>query len=194
MKINMPTLGLFLYICFMKTYTVYALVNPITEHPFYVGETSHLGNRIRRHLNNTEKVNKDKFNYINQLLLYGQKPKIVILDYNISTKEEAVKMESYYIEKYKLNNYSLVNKNNGGNKPPSQKGKKQTEQTKKLRSINSPLIKKVQQIDKLGNVVNEFYGVREACRETKIDHRSIAQVAGGSKIRKTAGGYKWKYI
>lgn len=53
--------------------------------------------------------------------------------------------------------------------------------------------KAVVQIDKDGNVVAEFEGVRIACRETGIDHRSIAAVAGGSITRKTAGGYYWKY-
>lgn len=55
-------------------------------------------------------------------------------------------------------------------------------------------MKKVRQIDLFGNTVNEFDGVREACRITNIDHRSIAAVAAGSKIRKTAGGYKWEYV
>lgn len=53
--------------------------------------------------------------------------------------------------------------------------------------------KPVIQIDKSGNEIAQFEGVRIACKETGIDHRSIAQVAGGSKIRKTAGGYLWKY-
>lgn len=53
--------------------------------------------------------------------------------------------------------------------------------------------KPVAQIDKTGKVIKIFKGVREACRITKIDHRSIAAVAGGSKIRKTAGGYFWQY-
>lgn len=53
--------------------------------------------------------------------------------------------------------------------------------------------KKVLQIDKIGNIVAEFEGVRIASKITGIDHRSISQVASGSLIRKTAGGFKWKY-
>lgn len=53
--------------------------------------------------------------------------------------------------------------------------------------------KKVLQIDKSGNIVAEFEGVRIASKLTGIDHRSISQVASGSLIRKTAGGFKWKY-
>lgn len=53
--------------------------------------------------------------------------------------------------------------------------------------------KKVLQLDQSGNIIAEFEGVRIAGKKTGIDHRSISQVAAGSKIRKTAGGFKWKY-
>lgn len=53
--------------------------------------------------------------------------------------------------------------------------------------------KPVMQFDKNGNFIREYDGVRIACKITGIDHRSISAVAGGSKIRKTAGGYIWIY-
>lgn len=56
------------------------------------------------------------------------------------------------------------------------------------------LKKKVAQIDKSGKTVAIFDGVRDAGRITGIDHRSISQVAAGSKIRKSAGGFKWNYL
>lgn len=40
-------------------------------------------------------------------------------------------------------------------------------------------------------IINEFYGINEAERETGISHQHISHVCGGK--RKTAGGYKWKY-
>lgn len=52
----------------------------------------------------------------------------------------------------------------------------------------------VLQIDKQGNIVKEFSGVRVASRETGIDHRSIQSVAAGSNPKRhTAGGFKWVY-
>lgn len=52
----------------------------------------------------------------------------------------------------------------------------------------------VLQVDKAGNIVNEFAGVREAGRQTGIDHRSIQSVAAGSNSKRhTAGGFKWVY-
>lgn len=52
--------------------------------------------------------------------------------------------------------------------------------------------KKVYQIDKNTNeIVNVFYGVAEASRETKVCKRTIYAVVEGQ--RKTSGGYKWRY-
>lgn len=53
--------------------------------------------------------------------------------------------------------------------------------------------KTVYQYTKDGEFVSEFFGVREACRITGIDYRSISQVAAGSKVRKSAGGFIWTY-
>lgn len=52
--------------------------------------------------------------------------------------------------------------------------------------------KKVHQINKETNeIVNTFYGVAEASRETKICKRAIYAVVEGD--RKTSGGYIWRY-
>ena len=61
------------------------------------------------------------------------------------------------------------------------------------RKGRSVLKKRVYQFTKSGEFVSEFDGVRDACRITKIDHRSISQVAAGSKVRKSAGGFVWSY-
>jgi predicted GIY-YIG superfamily endonuclease len=181
-----------LYICFMKTHTVYALVNPTNNKPFYVGETVNLSKRLSNHLSCDKTESKEKNDYIKALLQNGVKPKVEVLSYNIETKEKAVEIETYYIGLYRKLGFELFNKNNGGNKPPLQIGKKTIEQKRKY-VIVSPLKKAVIQYTKKMEFVNEFIGVREASRITKIDHRSISQVAAGSKIRKTAGGFKWQY-
>jgi len=61
---------------------------------------------------------------------------------------------------------------------------------RRAKSVNK---KEVHQYSKDGVYVKSFLGVREACRITGIDHRSIAQVAGGSKTRRSAGGFVWSY-
>jgi hypothetical protein len=170
--------------------TIYNLINPIDNSIFYVGVTTNIKNRFYQHYKGDK--NLDKSNIVKSIRLVGKKPIINILK-QVDNIELAEFIESEYIDLYKFNNIKLTNKNDGGNQPPSQKGIKQTEHTKRLRHLNSPLVKLVLQIDKNGNIVNQFNGVREACRITGIDHRSISQVASGSLVRKSAGGYKWSY-
>jgi hypothetical protein len=176
----------------MKAHTVYALINPTNDKPFYVGETVDLSNRLAKHLSCSVKESKEKNELIKGLLKIGLKPTVKILAYNLLSKESAVEIESYYIKIYKELGYELFNRNNGGNKPPLQIANRTKEQKQNAVKC-SPLKKAVIQYTKDMEFVNEFIGVREAYRKTKIDHRSIAAVASGSSIRKTAGGFKWKY-
>ncbi len=170
--------------------TVYNLTNLIDNSIFYVGVTKEPKKRYTNHMKC--KINMDKYVLIKSIISNGCKPIMNTLK-EVECRELAEFIESEYIDLYKFKGYNLLNKNNGGNAPPSQKGVIQSKETKRLRYLNSPLTKTVIQLSKNGDVINEFNGVREACRVTGIDHRSISQVAAGSKIRKTAGGYKWIY-
>jgi len=53
--------------------------------------------------------------------------------------------------------------------------------------------KLIYQLDMDGNVINKFYGTKEAQRETGIWGSKISAVCRGDKYYKTAGGYKWKF-
>ena len=110
------------------------------------------------------------------------------------SKEEAGEMEKHYIETYRKKGYDICNVLDGGFNPPPRRGVKGSPELKQKLIDSSTRKKAVAQYMKDGKFVKEFIGVREACRQTGIDHRSISQVAAGSKIRKTAGGYLWKYI
>ncbi len=168
-------------------YSVYRLINPLDNSTFYVGVTNNIKRRFSQHLR--DKKQKEKYAYIKSI---GQKPIIEELK-NVDNIELAEFIESEYIDLYKFNGYNLYNKNNGGNNPPSQSGKVFSEERKRKCFEISVLKKRIVQLDKNNNVVAEFEGAREAGRITGIDHRSISQVASGSLIRKSAGGYKWKY-
>jgi len=55
------------------------------------------------------------------------------------------------------------------------------------------LHKTVQQIDlNTQSIIAQYFGTREAERETGIDHASIGRACNG-KV-KTAGGFRWRYI
>ena len=56
---------------------------------------------------------------------------------------------------------------------------------------NNKSSRPVEQLDMNGNVINEFPSYREAERQTGIS--AIDKVCAGSKYRKTAGGFKWRY-
>ena len=50
------------------------------------------------------------------------------------------------------------------------------------------------QKDMEGNIIKQYKSVREATRETGIDHTSISRCCSGSRNTKSAGGYKWSYV
>jgi hypothetical protein len=107
-------------------------------------------------------------------------------------KDIAVFLEKFYIKKYKEIGHTLTNMNDGDNKPPSQKGKKLNHGQKILAS--TPLKKLVYQYNNDKVLVNQFISIREAGRQTGIDHRSIAEVANKSNPKRhRAGGYYWEY-
>lgn len=54
--------------------------------------------------------------------------------------------------------------------------------------------KPIQQLDLLGNVINTFDSVKSASIKTGISASSISSLAKGNRARKTAGGFKWKYV
>ena len=60
-------------------------------------------------------------------------------------------------------------------------------------SISKSCSKKVYQYSKEMILINEYYGASQASRITGINKSHIAEVSRGNSIRKTAGGYIWKY-
>ena len=58
--------------------------------------------------------------------------------------------------------------------------------------INNKQNKPIVQIDKNGKIINTFYSIRSASRQTGIEYSNIARVCCGE--RKFAANYKWEYI
>jgi hypothetical protein len=181
----------FLYIWSMKSHTIYGLMNPTTKNIFYVGESVNINKRFRDHLNANGK-NVNRCNEIKSINADGLKPLLVIFETDILTKELAEKKEAEYISQCKFQGYKLTNMNDGGNMPPNKTGVKLNHGHKILAS--TPLKKTVYQYDKDLNLINQYISVREAGRQTGIDHRSISEIANKSNPRRhRAGGYFWDY-
>ena len=169
---------------------VYVLKCPLTDFIRYVGITNNPKRRMYEQ--DRPNDNTNKFEWVKSLKEKGLNPVMQVLESGLD-RITACKKEIQYIAMFRALGFPLFNISNGGDAPPSQKGKRASIITTQKLILNSPFKKPVYQYDKQGNLIAEFIGVREACRQTKIDHRSIAQVAGGSLIRKTAGNFIWTY-
>lgn len=58
---------------------------------------------------------------------------------------------------------------------------------------NPNFTKAVYQLDKLGNIINEYSSLTHASKTTGIKICNIGQVCLGLKYRHTAGGYGWRF-
>lgn len=181
------------YICNMKNHIIYGLVDPTNDNVFYIGMTTDIVNRLSKHkgtIKSNDLNNIRKYNYLKELPLQGKEIYMLILETDIPNKLLAVEREKYYIAKYKTLGHNLTNMNDGGGN--QNKGKKFDYGYKVLAS--TPLKKTVYQYNNQKELVNQFISVREAGRQTGIDHRSIAAVANKSNPKRhRAGGYYWEY-
>lgn len=117
----------------MNKYYVYALIDPFTQHPFYIGKGS--GERYKVHLNETFKntENKKKYAIIKSIRNKGSEPIIIKLLDNIS------EVNAYELEANLIQYYGRRDIDEGGiltnicidNRPPSAKGKVMSEEQKR---------------------------------------------------------------
>ena len=109
-------------------YTIYKLIDPISNEVRYIGLTfNDLKQRLRSHC--SEKSKSHKSNWVQKLKSQGLKPIIEAIEINISSYDEVCEKEIYYIEKYKSDGHPLTNMASGGNK-----NKKMSEETRKKMS------------------------------------------------------------
>jgi hypothetical protein len=112
----------------MIKYTIYKLIDPVTNEIRYIGLTfNNLKQRLKSHIN--ENVKSHKCQWIKKLKSEGLKPLIESVENSISTYEEACEREIFYIEYYKNIGCDLTNHATGGNK-----NKKMDDETRKRMS------------------------------------------------------------
>jgi hypothetical protein len=96
-------------------YTIYKLIDPISNEIRYVGLTfNDLKQRLKSHC--YEKSKSHKSNWINQLKSKGLKPLIESIESDISSYDHVCEREIYWIDKYKSEGHPLTNMASGGNK------------------------------------------------------------------------------
>jgi group I intron endonuclease len=109
-------------------YTIYKLIDPITNEIRYVGLTFNtLKQRLKSHC--SEKSKSHKSNWIQKLRSIGVKPIIESIEIDILSYNEVCEREIYWIDKLKSEGNPLTNMATGGNK-----NKKMSDETRKKMS------------------------------------------------------------
>jgi hypothetical protein len=187
----------------MKTTFIYELIDPRTNETKYIGKTNNPQNRLRKHINESERgVISYKNNWIKGLLESGLKPIFNVIDEVLL--EEWSFWERFYISLYKSWNLKLTNLTEGGDTGPCLKGKKNgmygrkhTSETKlKIGLINKGnkynlgkhLSKKTKLKIGLANKGNKYNLGRITSEETK----NKISLANKGKIKSKKTIKKWK--
>lgn len=110
-------------------YTIYKLIDPITNEIRYIGLTfNDLKQRLKSHC--SEKSKSHKSNWVQSLKKQGLKPVIESIEDNILSYDEVCEIEIFYINKYKSEGHRLTNMASGGNK-----NKKMSDETREKMRI-----------------------------------------------------------
>ncbi len=173
---------------------------------FYIGsasgtmgkKTCELGfyNRFRQHLRNLEKNKHDsKYlqNVVNKYGIAGLRFEIIEV-INSTDRAYILEREQYYLDLLnpKYNSSKLA-------KCPTVPYTKERKEAASQRRKGIPFVetayekirRKVKQYTKDDIFIKEYFSIQIASDETNIDRATISKCASG--IRKTAGGFKWKF-
>ena len=226
--------------CDLKDAYIYGLIDPMTDQLRYIGKSVNVNRRYRRHI--TERFLHDSYKdrWIRKLINENNQPELLIID---KVQENEWKFwEQHYISYFKGIGCLLTNGTNGGDQPPSTKGrrhkessklkmsrskigktipwlndgrlrteshkqnlskslkgraspnkdKKLTEDWKKNLSVaHDSQKKRVNQLDRNGNLIQGWDSINLAQKTLEIRH--ISECCRKKKYHKTSGGFKWEY-
>lgn len=107
---------------------IYGLVDPITTELRYVGKSINPINRLKKHISERNIHDSYKDRWVRKLNDKKLKPELFIIDE--VDEGEWVFWERHYIGYFKTIGCRLTNGTNGGDEPPSTKGRKHKEESK----------------------------------------------------------------
>ena len=156
----------------------YALKDPFTFKIRYIGQTVNPGNRLRNHIYEAKKNNKNhKERWIIQLIRKNAKPIMEILWEEIMTAKEANDFETDMIQFYKNEGCDLTNSED--------------------RARNTPIVitTPVYQFSLLGEFIAKFPNANQAMLNTGINDAAIGEICRNpDKIgNNSRGGFLWSY-
>jgi len=111
---------------------IYGLVEPTTKELRYVGKSKNPKVRLRKHISERFKHDSYKDRWIRKMVDSESRPELIIIDEVL--KEEWQYWERHYIAYYRGLGVRLTNSTDGGDQPPSTKGRKHTEESKRKMS------------------------------------------------------------
>jgi len=189
---------------------IYKITN-ITTNKVYIGAAAGIAGKTlkrlgiyRRWMEHIRDLNNDS--HRNRHLqsawnLYGQFD-FVFDVIEFCTPEECQEREIFYIDLYDSCNhnkgYNMIRQSNLTNNTFSDEHKKKISNSllgkKRPQNVVKKWSKEVIQLDRTGKIIlNTYYSMAEASRQTGIQRQDIGQSIIGKKC-KTAGGFKWKLV
>jgi group I intron endonuclease len=106
-----------------ETY-IYILSEPTSNQVRYVGKTKDPNRRLKKHISERFIHDSYKDRWIRKIVENGELPEITVID-TVDDKEW-IFWERFYISYFKFIGCNLTNGTDGGDQPPSTKGRKQT--------------------------------------------------------------------
>jgi group I intron endonuclease len=116
----------------VKKVFIYGLIDPNTNELRYVGKSVNPKMRLRKHISERSKHDSYKDRWVRKLYRDGKKPELLIIDEVLKSNWQF--WEIHYISYFKGIGCRLTNGTIGGDQPPSTKGRKHTEESKKKMS------------------------------------------------------------
>lgn len=96
------------------TTNIYALIDPVSGQPRYIGKADNISKRLDRHVNEAKRSKQitHKLTWIRSLIKGGFAPELLILD--VVNADEWAFWEKHYISVYKAWGFDLTNGTEGG--------------------------------------------------------------------------------
>lgn len=107
---------------------IYGLCDPKNKQLRYIGKSVNPKNRLRRHICDRNKYDTHKDRWLKNLINEGLRPELTIIDE--VPKKEWQYWEKFYISYFKCVGCYLTNTTEGGDQPPSTKGRKHTKESR----------------------------------------------------------------
>lgn len=108
----------------METIIIYGLIDPRYNQIRYIGKTNDLKRRLNRHIHERFLHESYKDRWVRTLIDAGIRPEIEVID--LVDENEWIFWEKFYIAYFKYIGCNLTNGTEGGDQPPSTKGRKHT--------------------------------------------------------------------